>query len=593
VPASYSIIYPDDVTLVQASTEEPVRVSVGGDTLRYGTSSASLSSTLTAGQSATLTASNYVKTDGNGAVLLRTYNAWEAPAAANTAYVTKATADSKGDLFAASADDTVARLAAGSNGQVLTAASGETLGVRWQSPGAFNVVDYGAVGGQNCTTAFQDAFTAACAVNGTVLIPAPANGSAYLLTDTITVQPAGAGSQVRCNVIASGYWDSIEWQGANSKSIFRTLGLKHSLWSGVKLLIRAPSSVVGFDLDIDGTRASSGNDTFVGCEVSAVGAATNCDAFRIANNPSGSGNESSVISFINCLASFEAASTGNVAFRNVSPNSTAHQWFGCGSSGCDKFFTTLNNAGSTSGGSGCFFYGTTTSLTETVDFDLQTAGAYVIVGGRTELGKQFLTTGASAGRNVPNIYVAGLNISDYQPPSNILFNLFGACHVTVENVHFNQSGGAYVPYTAAMFTCSTHATQGFASLQLRNCSIQGVDPPVTVAQGQWDVEVKGCALIQTDGQTTARIGGTASVASAATVTLPVHVDTITITGTTNITSVTAGVPGRRVTLLFADVLTFTDGSNLKLAGNFTTSADDSITLVSDGTNWIEVARSAN
>ena len=37
----------------------------------------------------------------------------------------------------------------------------------------------------------------------------------------------------------------------------------------------------------------------------------------------------------------------------------------------------------------------------------------------------------------------------------------------------------------------------------------------------------------------------------------------------------------------------TDGSNLKLAGNFVTTADDVITLVCDGTNWFEMSRSVN
>jgi hypothetical protein len=83
------------------------------------------------------------------------------------------------------------------------------------------------------------------------------------------------------------------------------------------------------------------------------------------------------------------------------------------------------------------------------------------------------------------------------------------------------------------------------------------------------------------------------VASAATVTLPAWSDYVNITGTTPITSVTASYAGRKVTLKFAGILTFTDGSNLKLAGDFVTSADDTITLVCDGTNWFEVGRSAN
>ena len=68
-----------------------------------------------------------------------------------------------------------------------------------------------------------------------------------------------------------------------------------------------------------------------------------------------------------------------------------------------------------------------------------------------------------------------------------------------------------------------------------------------------------------------------------------------VTGTTAITSITStNVPaGRQLTLNFAGILTFTDGNNLKLAGNMTTSADDTISLYFDGTNWFEKGRSAN
>jgi hypothetical protein len=85
-----------------------------------------------------------------------------------------------------------------------------------------------------------------------------------------------------------------------------------------------------------------------------------------------------------------------------------------------------------------------------------------------------------------------------------------------------------------------------------------------------------------------------SVASAASVTLPRGADLISVSGTTGITSIVAtGNARRTVTLNFAGALTVTDGSNLKLAGNFTTTADDTLTLYCDGTNWIEIARSIN
>jgi hypothetical protein len=50
--------------------------------------------------------------------------------------ITAGVVDAKGDLIVGSADDAVARLGVGTNGQVLTAASGATYGVQWSDPAA-------------------------------------------------------------------------------------------------------------------------------------------------------------------------------------------------------------------------------------------------------------------------------------------------------------------------------------------------------------------------------------------------------------------------------------------------------------------------
>jgi hypothetical protein len=90
------------------------------------------------------------------------------------------------------------------------------------------------------------------------------------------------------------------------------------------------------------------------------------------------------------------------------------------------------------------------------------------------------------------------------------------------------------------------------------------------------------------------LGGGAAVASATALPLPTG-RVFHVTGTTTITSITSTNfgSGAVITLIFDGVLTFTDGSNLVLAGNFVTTADDSITLVYDGTNWYETSRSVN
>ena len=53
-----------------------------------------------------------------------------------SAGIAKTIVDAKGDLIAATAADTVARLAVGTNGQILTADSAEATGIKWATPAA-------------------------------------------------------------------------------------------------------------------------------------------------------------------------------------------------------------------------------------------------------------------------------------------------------------------------------------------------------------------------------------------------------------------------------------------------------------------------
>jgi hypothetical protein len=99
----------------------------------------------------------------------------------------------------------------------------------------------------------------------------------------------------------------------------------------------------------------------------------------------------------------------------------------------------------------------------------------------------------------------------------------------------------------------------------------------------------------TSGNFTVFSGPGVAVASATSPTLD-HGNIFHITGTTTITSLNpcdSNNTGREVTLIFDGALTFSDGNNLILAGNFVTTANDTIKLVCDGSNWYEIARSLN
>jgi hypothetical protein len=82
----------------------------------------------------------------DGALIRRIAGAWAAQSlsglksdlaldqVSNTAQIPLSVVDAKGDLLAGSAADTVVRVPVGSNGQVLTADSTETAGVKWAAP---------------------------------------------------------------------------------------------------------------------------------------------------------------------------------------------------------------------------------------------------------------------------------------------------------------------------------------------------------------------------------------------------------------------------------------------------------------------------
>lgn len=162
--------------------------------------------------------------------------------------------------------------------------------------------------------------------------------------------------------------------------------------------------------------------------------------------------------------------------------------------------------------------------------------------------------------------------------SGSLFHVTGTSAIATMNPPSGFQSGNVCAIADAAYTTTTAGNFAEANLGVLNETICYTYDPVTA---KWY-------------SNRAKDYGT-DVASATTTALGTGT-VFTITGTTSITTLNtcdATATGKRVTLIFAGILTFTDGNNLKLAGNFVTTADDSITLVCNGTNWYEVSRSVN
>lgn len=118
--------------------------------------------------------------------------------------VSKSTLTTKGDMYVASGDSSPDRLAAGTNGQLLVADSGEATGLKWAQPtiDVYNVKDYGAVGDGTTDdqTAIQNAIDAAeTAGGGIVYFPEGTyivSGTPQVTGNNIIITGTGSGSKI-------------------------------------------------------------------------------------------------------------------------------------------------------------------------------------------------------------------------------------------------------------------------------------------------------------------------------------------------------------------------------------------------------------
>ena len=191
----------------------------------------------------------------------------------------------------------------------------------------------------------------------------------------------------------------------------------------------------------------------------------------------------------------------------------------------------------------------------------------------TEFGKSAVTV---SGANSKNIYFSNCNVfnngSDIGGPYPAYNFLAGSEYISVTNGKVsgvNQSYGIQFG--------GSHSNIIIDAVDLTGNSIDSING------FNLSVNVRNC-LIQ----------GNINVASASTISPPLGEDLQYITGTTNINNIQPSQAGRIIVLNFQGGLTVSDSvGNIKLNGSFTSTVDDTLTLIYNGADWVEIARSQN
>ncbi len=120
---------------------------------------------------------------------------------------------------------------------------------------------------------------------------------------------------------------------------------------------------------------------------------------------------------------------------------------------------------------------------------------------------------------------------------------------------------------------------------------RSVDQRVGIRHNQTQGQVVDFANVAANARPIGLMGGS-TVASAATITPTGNF--FEISGTTNIDTLTIMDRGVCVSMMFQGILTVSDvGGNINLQAALVTTANDTLTVCSNGTTWFEVGRSAN
>lgn len=307
--------------------------------------------------------------------------------------------------------------------------------------GVINVMTEGAKGDgvTDDTQAFQNAFNklAGNGYRGKILIPLPSNF--YKLTNTILVGPSPAG-QAFIDIEAFGWGNgtnAIRYMGASNKPVFKIVGLKSALWTGLKVGINEGlTGVVVFDIDTTPSAGSTSFVTFKNFYIN-VGNQPNNEAFRL-GHLSGGGADISNYQWENCYVSGNNQ-PGQIAYHIEGVNTLSQTWNGGFVSFMDKIYSNVsrsNNGASSGRGNGSVFFFGLGGSQNNVDFEIAWEQQYLISGGRFESSRQFVRV---VDGGFSSVTIENCQIHDYKNANNIIEALVG-CSLKLENVQVTWTG---------------------------------------------------------------------------------------------------------------------------------------------------------
>jgi len=172
---------------------------------------------------------------------------------------------------------------------------------------------------------------------------------------------------------------------------------------------------------------------------------------------------------------------GQYAFLNLGRNTLSMTWVGGFVGQCDRVYSNISADGQTRGNGSVAFYGLGGSGNN-LDFYFAWEQAYIISGGRWEVGNKFLKTSNGA---YASVLIEGLVIHDYTSENVIEAN--NAVSLTLTGVQISKTGGGGL-YNSCILL-SANGRNGVFNMQ--NCAISANNLYTKTGTTLWDITALG------------------------------------------------------------------------------------------------------